>query len=188
MFYPTYPYETARLRLRRQSMDDLDWQFALRQIPEVIRFLPFGGESMEEMKQVMERRTSMTHWEKPGDRIMMMVENKETRERLGEVSLFSTAHEKDTGELGYIFHPNHHGKGYAREAAKEIMRIGFEEAKQHRMTALCDPENKASLAVMLKLGMRQEGIAKSVSFERGEWQDLLTCAILEDEWRALEVV
>ena len=184
MLHPSYPIETPRLRLRPETMDDLDWMYGLRQIPEVIEYLPFGAESRDELKDIMEKRSQWTNWTEDGDRIMLIAEKKESGEVIGEVGLFHKAGLKDTAEVGYILHPDHQGKGYATEMSDEMLRMGFEDAKLHRIVANCNAENTGSLAVMLKLGMRQEGIAKSASFDRGKWRDLLTCAILEDEWRA----
>lgn len=185
MLHPAYPIKTQRLRLRPETMEDLDWQYEMRQLPEVIQYLPFGAESREEMVAVMEKRSKMTHWAEEGDRIMLIAEDKATGAPVGEVGLFHQAGQKDTAEVGYILHPEHQGKGYAVEMAREMLRMGFEDADLHRIVAHCNAENKASVAVMLKLGMRQEGIAISASFDRGQWRDLLTCAILEDEWKAL---
>ena len=48
------------------------------------------------------------------------------------------------GELAYILHPNYWGKGFATEAAKQMLSYGFSEQKLHRIFAICDPRNISS--------------------------------------------
>ncbi len=184
MLHPEFPLKTARLRLRPQTMEDLEWQYDLRHLPEVFRYLPFGGESRDDLVEVMEKRVKMTHWTEEGGSVMLIAEEIYSGARVGEVCLFSDKQVQETGEIGYILHPDYQGKGYAAEAAREMLRLGFDDANLHRIVAKCNAENKASLHVMLKLGMRQEGIARSASFDNDEWCDLLTCAMLESEWKA----
>jgi RimJ/RimL family protein N-acetyltransferase len=66
----------------------------------------------------------------------------------------------------------------------ELLRIGFEEAGLHRITANADARNAASVRVMEKIGMRREAHFVQGSFEKGEWVDEVEYAILAAEWRA----
>ena len=45
-------------------------------------------------------------------------------------------------------HPDHHGRGYAREAAQAALRLGFEGLDLHRIYGRCEPRNTASAALM----------------------------------------
>jgi RimJ/RimL family protein N-acetyltransferase len=62
---------------------------------------------------------------------------------------------EDSGEveIGWHLHPAHHGRGLATRAARELLsRTGG------RVLALTDPDNLASQAVALRLGMTDEGL------------------------------
>ena len=59
-------------------------------------------------------------------------------------------------EIGWWLGRSRWGKGLATEAAKEAMRDGFERVGLTRIVAIAQPENRASIHVMQKLGMSFE--------------------------------
>ncbi len=48
---------------------------------------------------------------------------KSTGELIGDCSVFTVSDEHRQGEIGFIFHPDHHGCGYATEAARALLRV-----------------------------------------------------------------
>ncbi len=54
-----------------------------------------------------------------------------------------------------MLHKEAWGKGYATELACELIRFGLERLGLPRVTATVDYNNKVSLRIMGKLGMRQ---------------------------------
>jgi len=68
---------------------------------------------------------------------------------------FVGARPNDAGELELIygFLPEHWGRGFALEAASEVLSLAFARG-QPRVWAGTDLENKASQRVMQRLGMR----------------------------------
>ncbi len=86
-------------------------------------------------------------------------------------------------EVGWAVHPDGWGKGYATEAAGRIMDWGFNEMNIHRIVAFCHVDNKASIRVMEKLGMHQDGRLRETRWLNGEWWDEYVYSILEKEWR-----
>jgi RimJ/RimL family protein N-acetyltransferase len=88
-------------------------------------------------------------------------------------------------ELGWCFHPAVQGQGYGREAAAELIRIGFDELGLRRLTAQCFADNEPSWRIMERLGMRREAYYVKDSLHRsGAWMDGMLYALLADEWRA----
>ncbi len=87
------------------------------------------------------------------------------------------------GELGWVFHPEHRGRGYATEAAHAVLRLAFDDLDLHRMIARIDPRNTASIQVAERLGMRKEAHLIENNWQRGEWTDEVDYAILKKEWR-----
>jgi [ribosomal protein S5]-alanine N-acetyltransferase len=59
-------------------------------------------------------------------------------------------------EIGWWLARNCWGRGLASEAAREAMRFAFDEVKLSRVIAIAQPENRASIRIMRKLGMRFE--------------------------------
>jgi RimJ/RimL family protein N-acetyltransferase len=64
----------------------------------------------------------------------------------------------NTSEVGlyWAISPRHQKKGYATEAGAALIDYGFTQMQLRRIVATTDYDNKASQAVMLKLGMRLE--------------------------------
>jgi RimJ/RimL family protein N-acetyltransferase len=106
-----------------------------------------------------------------------------TGQLLGEVSLFVDGAEHRSGEIGFAFHPEFHGQGYATEAAVEMLRLGFRELRMHRIVGRLDARNTPSANLLKRLGLRQEAHFVKSQFIKGEWTDELVFAILADEWR-----
>jgi RimJ/RimL family protein N-acetyltransferase len=96
-----------------------------------------------------------------------------------------SSREHATGELGWVFHPDHAGRGYATEAARELLRLGFDGIGLHRMMARLDERNDASARLCRRLGMREEARLVENEWFKGEWTNELVFAILDREWNAL---
>lgn len=99
---------------------------------------------------------------------------------IGGVSLMEVTRAiSQTCFLGYRIFNGHWGKGYAKEAVKAIIDIGFQDLKLHRIEAGIEPNNRRSLNLARSLKMRREGVKKSALFLRNQWVDLvmytLTC-------------
>src|SRR5205085_7965768 len=87
------------------------------------------------------------------------------------------------GEIGWILHPDHHGRGYATEAGRALLRLGFDGAGLHRIFGRLDARYGASARVLEKLGMRREAHMVENELLKGEWVDEAVYAILDREWR-----
>lgn len=89
-------------------------------------------------------------------------------------------------ELGYWIGVPYWGNGYATEAAKAMVRYGFETLKLHRITATHAKQNAASGRILVKLGMRHEGCLREHVSKWGEFLDLESYGILRREWESLQ--
>lgn len=178
------PLETDRLILRRVRHDDFDELFPIHSDPEVCRYLPYGPRDEAAMKEAIEKRVALAEMTPGGEPLFLAVELKETGEVIGEVLLFYHHEEWRQGELGYVFSPKFHGKGYAYEATRAFMDAAFDQFNLHRISARCSAANIASWRLMEKLKMRREGDFREHEIFKGEWDHMYIYAILEDEWRA----
>lgn len=61
-------------------------------------------------------------------------------------------------EIGWRLRRDKWGQGIATEAARAMAEFAFVRLRAEVLCAVCDPENLASISVMLKLGMRYRGI------------------------------
>ena len=100
------------------------------------------------------KRVTQTKLENDGDTLLLAVEY-ESRV-IGYVLLSLLSRDDSQGEFGYVFHPGYGGKGLASEAALEMLRLGFETLKLHRIIGRCDPRNTSSARLMERLKLRKE--------------------------------
>ena len=59
-------------------------------------------------------------------------------------------------EVAYMLHSQFWGRGLATEAARAILKYGFETAGLSRLISVINPGNIASARVAEKIGMRLE--------------------------------
>lgn len=178
------PIETERLLLRPLGADDLDAVHAYQSRPEVTRFLLWEPRTREETRQALAKRLDAKLPERDGEALHLAVVRRDTGKLTGDVVLWVTSQEHRQGEIGYVFHPDHQGQGFGREAARELLRIGFEELGLHRIVGRLDARNGASARLLERLGMRREAHFRENEFVKGEWTDEAVYAILAAEWRA----
>jgi RimJ/RimL family protein N-acetyltransferase len=183
-YQPAYPVETERLRLRPFTRGDVEAVYAYRSREDVTRYLYDDPMSREAVAEAIQARVGQEAFAEEGDKIFLAVERQSDGAMMGEVSLILRSAQSRQVEIGYIFHPAFHGHGYATEAAKKLVAMAFEGAGAHRVFARCHGKNAGSRRVMERLGMRQEAHFREHLFAKGEWDEELICAILEDEWRA----
>ena len=93
--------------------------------------------------------------------------------------------EHQHAELGYWIGLPHWGNGYATEAARELVRYGFEELVLHRIYASHTSNNPASGKVLANLGMKHEGRMRGHLVKWGQYQDLEFSGMLREEWKGI---
>lgn len=89
-------------------------------------------------------------------------------------------------ELGYWLGVPFWGRGYATEAATEILRYGFETLALHRIFASHFRQNPASGRILKKIGMKPEGCQREHLLKWDRFVDSELYGILRREWKARE--
>jgi RimJ/RimL family protein N-acetyltransferase len=185
VFTPDYPMQTERLLLRPFGPGDFDALLAIESRADVARYLYHEPRSADEVRGVLERRIASVSLSDEGDTLSVAVVLRPTGEMIGDCMLHWSSREHQLGEVGFALHPDHHGQGYATEAARVLVDYGFGEVGLHRIIGRLEARNIASARVLEKLGMRREALLIENEFVKGEWQSELVYSILEREWRAL---
>jgi len=184
MLRPTYPIRTQRLLLRPFSPDDLDAVHAIHSRADVTRYLYWQPRTVDEVREQLAVRAKRPSLEAEGDTLALAVVVRESGTLIGEVILVWRSREHGQGEIGFVFHPDHHGRGYAGEAAVVMLRLGFDGLGLHRIIGRCDGRNAASARLMERLGMRREAHFRENEIVKGEWSDEYVYAMLAAEWAA----
>lgn len=183
-YEPKLPIETERLILRSYREDDLDSLYDIHRRPDVVRYLYWTERDRDQTAKMLTRRIKSTAITAENEGLVLAAERKDTGAMIGDISLTLTSAEHRQAEIGFILHPDHHGRGYGSEAAKIGLDLGFHELGLHRVFGRCDADNAGSAALMRRLGMRQEAHLRENEIFKGAWGDELVFAILAHEWPA----
>jgi [ribosomal protein S5]-alanine N-acetyltransferase len=87
----------------------------------------------------------------------------------------------DSASVGYWVDERHAGRGVVPTALALVLDHCFGPVGLHRVEASVRPENAASLRVVRKLGLRQEGLHRRYLFIDGAWRDHLSFALLRED-------
>ncbi len=85
-------------------------------------------------------------------------------------------------EVGFIFHPDHWGQGFAREALSAVLDRGL--ASRSEAIADVDPRNDASLKLLTRLGFVETGRKEKTWLVGGEWCDSVYLRLDAEAWKA----
>jgi RimJ/RimL family protein N-acetyltransferase len=142
--------ETARLRLRLFTHDDLQIMFRLSSDPEVIKYADTPARDLEEARERLEQGPLFDYKKYGYGRFA--VELKETGEVIGFCGI-KYLPEIDLPEVGYRYLKEYWGRGIGTEAARACVDFARDDLKIEKLVALIIPENIASIKVAEKLGM-----------------------------------
>jgi len=90
--------------------------------------------------------------------------------------------EHERAEVGYWIGEPYWNQGYCTEAARAVLKYGFEVLKLNRIHANHFKRNPASGRVMQKIGMKHEGSLRQHVKRWGQFEDCETCGILRSEY------
>ncbi len=172
--------ETNRLVLREWVEEDWGAVHEYASDPQVVRYMPWGPNTEQDTKDFVKRSMSYQR-DVPRIHYELAVTMKENSPLIGGCGIH--VHDaKGVCMIGYCFNQRFWGRGYATEAANMLLAFGFRKLKAHRIRAVADPANMASIRVLEKIGMKYEGRLREHQFVRGEWWDLVQYAVLDREW------
>lgn len=170
------PFESERLRMRPQRIEDAEALFEAYGDAELMRYWSSGPHAdIAETRAYMAPRIDQPGWRgwamtlKDDDRVIGTLAAGERR--------------PGVAEIGYLLVRSAWGHGYAREAVSRLIDLLMREEGQRRVFADTDPDNEASNALLAALGFQREGLL------RAEWEthigvrDTVLWGLLADEWK-----
>ena len=143
--------ETARVRLRYLTLEDLDDLFRIYSNPEVMKYVGKGARTKDETLSALV--SMIEHW-KHGFGMWAII-HKDSSKFIGRCGLCFLDNTPEI-ELGYTLDKPYWNMGLATEASLAILKYGFEQIGLKRIVAIARPENLASQRVMQKVGMKFE--------------------------------
>ena len=151
--------ETARLVLRRATLHDLDAIHAAMRDPGVMRYWSTPPHGTIEQTRLW--LTGMIEADPAiSDDFVIELDGA----AIGKLGAFRLP------EVGFLLHPDHHGKGYAHEALAAFTAYVRGRALP-ALSADVDPRNAASLALLEGAGFAETGRAARSWLVGEEWCD-----------------
>lgn len=144
--------ETNRLILREWIDSDIPVFIKMGKDPRVMEFFP---DLWDEEKSLGCVKFFRQHFAE-NNFGFFAVELKETGEFIGFVGIEKVdfeSHFTPAIEIGWRLDSQHFGKGYATEAAKEVLRFAFDDLQLKEIVAFTALQNLPSQNVMKKIGM-----------------------------------
>ncbi len=166
--------QTERLLLRPMHPLDAEDMFSYAHREDVTRYLlwsphPSIAYTRDYLHYIQERYAL-------GDFYDWAIIERESRRMIGTCGFTRINTSDNSGEIGYVLHPDFWGRGYASEAAGRVMEFGYSELSLHRIEARFMQGNERSLRVMEKLGMKFEGYHADEIFVKGNYRTVGICA------------
>ncbi|WIV21034.1 GNAT family protein [Paenibacillus polygoni] len=167
------------LRIARES--DLNDYFTYLQDPE-LRLTGTQREFTYDEIAAWIRKISVIS----SDRVDFLIFLKRTNELLGEVVLneIDSINRCANIRIG-IQGTQHRGHGYGTDAIIQMLRYGFNTINLHRIDLTVYTFNPRAIHVYEKIGFKREGLHRDTLYLDERFYDMLTMAILEDEFRSL---
>ena len=173
------PVRTARLILRDFEPNDFDAIHGYASDPEVTRYMFYGPRTVAETRGYLERMIASQR-EQPRLVWELGVLDVSTGRVVGACDL--TLESPDEADLGFIFSREVWGLGYATEAARAMVRAGFEQLGLSRIFSTCDVENHASARVLVKAGLRRESTLEKHKYVKDQWWTSFLYSVRRDQW------
>ncbi len=152
---PMIVLETERLILRRLRPDDLDSLFALYRDPEIRRHFPEGTLTYEQTKEELDW---FCNCDPQHPRLGLWATiHKATGNFIGRCGLIPwTIDGREEVEVAYLLAKAYWRQGLGSEAARALVRYGFEELQLPRVIALIEPGHSASIGTAMRAGLAFE--------------------------------
>jgi RimJ/RimL family protein N-acetyltransferase len=147
--------QTSRLTLRTfEAADatDLAWIYS---DPDVMRYIPPGA-PWDEAKIERFVAICQERYVTPGFGMWAVALNDASGKIVGHCGIQHLAKTEDV-EIAWLLGKAYWNRGYATEAARAVLSLGFGKAGLSRIVAVAEPPNGASLRIMQKLEMVLQG-------------------------------
>jgi len=171
-----------RLLLREPADQDISDIFEIYSNPEVMLYFDdrYAFKDIAEAEQMISDYHSAIR-DKNGMRWAIVL--KENEKTVGTCGFHAISDYHKRIEIGYDLNRDYWGKGIMSEALSLIIDYAFGNSDVNRIEAFVEPPNKASLALLGKLGFCMEGTLREHEMCRGNLIDIQVLSLLKKEWK-----
>lgn len=113
--------------------------------------------------------------------------DRNTRQHFGNIDLSTIKRENyQWAVIGYEIHNQYWRKGIGKEAVRAALIAGFESLGYHRIEAIINLDNQASIALTESVGMQKECTRRGFLYENEQWVDQLIYVALPQDVNLVE--
>lgn len=168
---------TKRLIIRPFKQTDMDDVYEIYSSEETCKYLLFEPWCESNKDEKFKRKITNNKLTKETPIFLACEFNDKV---IGDISIWYTEM-KNTVEIGYAFHHDFTGNGYASEALRNIVEYLFNTQKIHRIQAVLDARNISSAKLCKRIGMRQEAHFIDDYWNKGEWTSSFVYGMLKTD-------
>lgn len=173
--------KTERLHIRNLKPSDLQDFHIYRSNPEIAKYQGFDVVNMEEAEAFILKQKDRPFGH-PGEWVQYGLENIQTGKIIGDCAISLEYSDLRIAQIGITISHLEHQKGYAKEAILGVLSFLFDQKNLHRVYAVIDAENIASLRLFESLQFRKEAHFIENIFFKGKWGSEVQYAMLKREW------
>lgn len=172
---------TERLKLSQLMASDALAMYQYRSDPEVCRYQTFEPGSLAEVEEFIAGLQS-NDFDTAGSWFQFAIRLRESGLLIGDLGTHFMADDPRQVEIGITVSPANQGRGLATEAVSGILGHLLGSIRRHRVFASVDPRNGPCIALLKRVGMREEAHFHKSLWFKGEWVDDMVFGILKSEW------
>ncbi len=172
---------TRRLRLSRLVAGDAPAMYVYRSDPDICRYQSFEPQALGDVEEFIAGLQSNA-FDTAGTWFQFAIRNRESGRLIGDLGVHCAANDPRQVEIGFTVSSENQGQGYGTEAVTGVVEHLFHRLGKHRVFASVDPRNEPCIALLKRVGMRQEAHFRQSLWFKGGWVDDLVFGILESEW------
>lgn len=174
---------TPRLRLSPLIMSDAFSVYEYRSDPEVCRYQSFEPGTLNDVEAFI-RGLEANTFDTAGTWFQFGIRLRGSGRLIGDIGTHFSAGNSRQVEIGFTVSRANQGMGYGTEAVTGILDHLFGSLRKHRVFASVDPRNEPSVALLKRVGMRQEAHFRKSLWFKGAWADDVVFGILASDWKS----
>lgn len=170
---------TKRCRLRPVELEDCTDMYAYYKDATLMKYV--RGKPHKSIEETLQ---FLNNWElayeKRGVPQTWVIELLKEEKVIGHLNFHTI--EEGIGEIGYMLHAAYWSQGIMKESLLELLRIGMNYLRLHRIEAKCAVENTRSLKVLSACGFYREGILRKYTKLQGDnYHDMVLFSVVSEE-------
>ena len=176
------PIRTERLILRRPELSDAEAYFERRNLAEVARYQDWELPYTREQAETSVAQAAAMDGPVDGEGWTITVVDATAPDRILGDLYVELRWGGRSAFIGFTFHPDHWGKGYATEGSQALIHHLFTELGVSRIEASLHPDNPASARVLEACGLAFEGLTRESFWVGDECSDDMLYGMPRPDW------